>query len=75
MSIEGCARKNPLTPPADEHRNESQRKQRSRIDLEIASRTRLPSQISVSTVAGIVIVSVGKENASEDIGFIPLRNM
>jgi hypothetical protein len=36
---------------------------------------RLPSQIRVMIVAGMVIVSVGKENKSEEKGFIPLTNM
>jgi hypothetical protein len=31
--------------------------------------------MSVSTVAGIVMVSVGKENAKAEVGFMPLRNM
>jgi len=36
---------------------------------------RLPNQIRTMIVAGIVMISVGKENASEEIGFIPLTNM
>src|SRR5271169_4237166 len=36
---------------------------------------KLPSQIKVMIVAGMVIVSVGKENSSDENGFIPLTNM
>ena len=36
---------------------------------------RLPSQIRVRMVAGMVITSVGKENINEENGFIPLINM
>ena len=36
---------------------------------------KLPIQISTMMVDGIVMTSVGKENASEENGFIPLTNM
>jgi len=36
---------------------------------------KLPSHISTTIVDGIVITSVGNENASEETGFIPLTNM
>ena len=36
---------------------------------------KLPSQISVKIVAGMVIIKVGKEKTSAENGFIPLRNI
>ena len=67
MSIEGCARKKPLTPPLmNIEMNPS-----ANSDAELIRNLepyRLPSQISTTIVDGIVITSVGKENASDEIG-------
>src|SRR5580704_1447934 len=74
MSIDGWARKNPLTPPL----MNIEMKANANSDAELIRNLapyRLPSQISTMIVDGIVITSVGNENASEETGFIPLTNM
>ena len=72
--MEGCARKNPLTPPL----TNMEMKPRANSDaavIRIFAPYRLPSQIKVMMVAGIVMIKVGNENISEEKGFIPLTNM
>src|SRR5437660_2350981 len=74
MSIEGCARKKPLTPPL----TNIEMKPSANNDAELIRNLepyRLKIQISTTIVEGMVITSVGKENASEENGFIPLTNM
>src|ERR1700676_2704414 len=74
ISIEGCARKKPLTPPL----TNMEIKPSANRDAELIRNLepyRLPIQIRTRMVDGMVIISVGKENASEENGFMPLTNM
>ena len=74
MSIEGCARKNPLTPPLmNIEMNPSEN--RDAVLMRSFEPYRLPSQISTMMVEGMVMTSVGNEKASDETGFIPLTNM
>ena len=75
MSIEGCARKKPLTPPLTNIEMKPKCKQRSRINPQLGTIQTANVQISTMMVDGMVMISVGKENASEENGFIPLTNM
>ncbi len=72
--MEGCARKNPLTPPLTNMEMKPSAKREAEV-IRNREPYRLPSQIRVMIVAGIVITSVGKENTSDENGFIPLTNM
>ena len=74
MSIEGCARKNPLTPPLTNIEINPSAKSEA-VLMRNLEPYRLPIHINTIIVAGIVIMSVGKENASDENGFIPLTNM
>jgi len=72
--MEGCARKNPLTPPL----TNIEMNPRQNSDALLMRRFdpyRLPSQIKVMIVAGIVIIRVGNEKTRAENGFMPLRNM
>src|SRR5579863_9060 len=74
MSMEGCARKNPLTPPL----TNIEIKPNANSDAELIRSFepyKLPIHIRTTTVEGMVIISVGNENASEETGFMPLTNM
>src|SRR5271156_3934773 len=74
MSIEGWARKKPLTPPL----MNIEIKPSANSDAELMRNLepyRLPIQIRTTIVDGIVITRVGNEKASEETGFIPLTNM
>src|ERR1700692_335554 len=68
ISIEGCARKNPLTPPL----TNIEMKPSANRDAELIRSLdpyRLPIQISTRIVDGMVIISVGNEKASDENGF------
>src|ERR1700733_13760218 len=74
MSTEGCARKKPLTPPL----TNIEMKPSANSDAELIRSFepyRLPTHMSTTIVEGIVIIKVGKENASDENGFMPLTNM
>src|SRR5579872_6070655 len=74
MSIEGCAKKKPLTPPL----TNMDTKPRENSEAELMRSLepyKLPIQIRTMMVEGMVMARVGKENASEENGFIPLTNM
>ena len=74
ISMEGCARKKPLTPPA----TNIQINPSTNNDAELMRNRepyRMPIHIKTMMVAGMVMISVGKENASDEKGFIPLTNM
>src|SRR4029077_16343655 len=74
MSIEGCARKKPLTPPLTNI--EMNPKANSEAELMRSLEPyRLKTWINTMMVAGMVMTSVGKENASDENGFMPLTNM
>src|ERR1700719_1108459 len=74
ISIEGCARKKPLTPPLTNI--ETNPKANSEAELmRNFEPYRLKIQISTTMVAGMVMTSVGNENASDENGFMPLTNM
>ena len=70
----GLRQEKPADAAADEQGNETQGKQRSAGDAQLQP-YRLPIQIKVRMVEGIVITSVGKENINDESGFIPLTNM
>src|ERR1700716_1805791 len=74
MSIEGWARKNPLTPPLMNIETKPSANSEA-VLIRNFEPYKLPSQINTMIVEGIVITSVGKENASDEKGFIPLTNM
>src|ERR1700730_6676162 len=74
ISMGGGPGKNPLPPPLTniEMKPNANREAELMRSLEPY---RLKVQISTTMVAGMVMTSVGKENASEENGFIPLTNM
>src|SRR5436853_7262249 len=74
MSLDGCAKKKPLTPPLTNMEMNPSAKSDAAL-MRMFAPYRLPNHISVMIVAGIVIVSVGKENNNEENGFMPLTNM
>src|SRR5256885_16970062 len=74
MSMDGCAKKKPLTPPLTNMEMNPSANSDAAL-MRMFAPYRLPNHISVMIVAGIVIVSVGKENNKEENGFIPLTNM
>src|SRR5882762_2807688 len=74
MSMEGCARKKPLTPPLTNMEMNPSAKSDAEL-IRMFAPLRLPSQIRVMIVAGIVMVSVGNEKSSDENGFMPLTNM
>ena len=71
----GLREKESAHPAADEHRDESQCKISDAALIRKCDPYKLPSQISVMMVAGIVIISVGNENTNAENGFMPLRNI
>jgi hypothetical protein len=74
MSIECCARKKPLTPPLTNIETKPSANSEAELMRNLEP-YRLPIHINTMMVAGMVMTSVGKENASEENGFIPLTNM
>src|SRR5579872_1201773 len=74
MSSDGCARKKPLTPPAMNIEMNPNEK-REAVLMRSFEPYKLPSQIKTTMVDGIVMISVGNENTSDDTGFMPLTNI
>src|SRR5207248_9536165 len=74
MSIEGCARKKPLTPPAMNIEMNPSANSDAELIRSLAP-YRLPIQMSTTMVEGIVMTRVGNENTSDETGFMPLTNM
>jgi hypothetical protein len=66
--------KNPLTPPLTNIEINPSANSEAVLILSLDP-YRLPIQIKTMIVAGIVMISVGNEKASEETGFIPLTNM
>ena len=74
ISSEGCAKKKPVIPPLTNMEMKPSAN-REAVLIRNFEPYRLPIQISTMIVAGTVIANVGNENAMEENGFIPLRNM
>ena len=74
MSVEGCARKNPLIPPLMNTETKPKQNSEAVLNLNLAPYTE-PTHIRTATVEGIVIISVGTENRSAENGFSPLTNI
>ena len=72
--MDGCARKNPLIPPLTNMETNPRANREAEL-MRSFEPYKLPIHINTMMVAGIVIASVGNENASDENGFIPLTNM
>ena len=74
MSIAGCARKNPVMPPL----TNIEMNPKANRDAELIRNFdpyKLPIQMRVKIVAGIVMMRVGNEKTKAENGFIPLTNI